>query len=106
MFIKALSSWTRCINAWETALSRLPTEQDKLSVEEARLKVQFQEGLRKAQAAREKPPQVILIPSSGSKQLPWQRAAAMQAKLIADHNVASSVRMSYFLLHWHILTSL
>lgn len=86
----ALSSWTRCIDAWETALSCLPTEQDKLSAEEARLKAQFQEGLRKAQAAKEKPPQVFVIPSSGAKQLPWQRATAMQAKLIADHNVASS----------------
>ncbi|EDR15294.1 uncharacterized protein LACBIDRAFT_291776 [Laccaria bicolor S238N-H82] len=79
-----------CIDAWETALSCLPTEQDKLSAEEARLKAQFQEGLRKAQAAKEKPPQVFVIPSSGAKQLPWQRATAMQAKLIADHNVASS----------------
>jgi hypothetical protein len=105
MFIKALSSWTRCIDAWETALSCLPEEQDNLSAEEAKLKIQFQEGLKKAQAASKKPPQVIVIPSSGSKQLPWQRAAAMQAKLIADHNVASSVRVSYFLLHWHLLTS-
>ena len=91
--LQALAAWEKSLHAWQKALDCLPKE--ALSPEQQKMKIQFEEGLEKAEVARKKiETGVIAVPKARmqSGKMPWQRAAALRSKKLAAQ-VPSCVRI-------------
>jgi hypothetical protein len=91
--MQALCSWEKSVEAFKKALGCLPSS-GELTKQEQLLKTQFEDGLKKAKEAINRPPfEPIVVPAGSLAQnnLPWKRALAMEDELIAQRKIDSSV---------------
>lgn len=95
VYPQALSDFLDSIHAWGRALDTLPKE--NLSPTEAKQKVQYQEGLKNAHAAKSaaitEPSRRGIHISQLNGKMPWTIAEEMLSELRATQNIASSVRV-------------
>ncbi|KAH0591282.1 hypothetical protein H2248_001372 [Termitomyces sp. 'cryptogamus'] len=88
-----LGSWNQSINAFKKALSCLPST-GELSEVDRNLKDQFESGLKKAEANKNRMVTFnhAFAPAGSvhQKNLPWRRAMAMEQELIAQEDIKSS----------------
>ncbi|KAI0830788.1 TPR-like protein [Trametes gibbosa] len=89
-----LHAWPMSINAWKKALETLPATD--LTPQEQQLKVQYEEGLERAQAAKAKrdvtntPETLNLQAFSSNVESPWVRALKMEDVLTANNVLNTS----------------
>jgi hypothetical protein len=71
-----MENWAYCAEAYQKALACLPTDESALTDAQKTMKAQFSDGLKKAEAGKQKPnnPYVVVDRETASKGLPWVRA--------------------------------
>ncbi|KJA23167.1 hypothetical protein HYPSUDRAFT_163391 [Hypholoma sublateritium FD-334 SS-4] len=94
---RALAAYDASVNAWKTALECLPPKEQSNESQKT-LRAQFAAGLAKARKAQNTPiDQDRMIPLANDKNMPWTKAAELEADYVAKqkHSSAFVILVAY-----------